>query len=228
MFQDQRVGDDEHQRNGQLAGLEQRRAGVAVEEGRDERDGLFDQASRPSFARQRPHVAIDEVRRDEGPDRGNGGGLGRREDALFPVDAKGRAARAVQKRHVMAADPGKAVKPAHDDDHQEQPPEGIGKARPDLAPAQPFALGQVLPDRPDQDRRHQHEARQKPRKHPRQEHPTDRDIGGRRIDDHDDRGWDQDAEGPCVADHPGGEVLGIAHLPHRRDDDGADGDHCRR
>ena len=39
---------------------------------------------------------------------------------------------------------------------------------------------------------------------------ADRGLGRGAVDDHDDRGRDQDAERAGVADHAGGEVLRVA------------------
>ena len=76
-----------------------------------------------------------------------------------------------------------------------------------------------------QDRHHQHQTGKQPRDDARKEHPADGNIRADGIDNHDDGGWDQDAERARVADHTGGEFLGVADLPHSGDDDRADGHH---
>ena len=87
MFQDQRVGDDEHQRDRQLTRLEQGVARVRVKKRRDQRDRLLDKAevALPLAFVEWPHIAVDKVRDKERIDRRNGGRLCRGEDAA--VDA---------------------------------------------------------------------------------------------------------------------------------------------
>ena len=61
VLQDQRVGDDEHQHDGQFAGLEQRAFRVRVPESRDRHGSRRRDEIAPAFLGKRAHIAIDEV-----------------------------------------------------------------------------------------------------------------------------------------------------------------------
>ena len=82
VLQDQRVGDDEHQRHGQFTRLKQRVLGVAVEERGDQGHRLLQQRQVlfTFGTAERPHVAIDKTGNQEGIDSSHGRGLGRGKD----------------------------------------------------------------------------------------------------------------------------------------------------
>ncbi len=209
MFQDQGVGDDEHQRDGQASGLKQRVAGVFVEEPGD--DGgrfLKHRALAVALVGQWPHVTIDECRHEERIDGRDGGRLCWGEQGLGQT--------------------GNAIDPDHDDNNQHQAPERIGKGRPDLAPALKVALGHVLDRRHHIDRDHQHDTSHDAGNDTGQEHAPDGDFDSRCIDDHDNGRRDQDAQRAGVTDHTSGEIFRVSNLLHGGDNDGADGHDGRR
>ena len=136
MLQDQRVGDDKHQRNRELACVQQCVARINMKEGRHKRLRLFKKrkVAMPVLACKRTDVTIDKHRCDKGIDRRNSRRLCGRKD------------RPCQARNT--------VDTHHDDDNQKQTPEGIAKAASHFTPAEPFALGHVADARHDIDRDH--------------------------------------------------------------------------
>ena len=162
------------------------------------------------------HVLVNEHRDDEGIDRAHRSGLGRRECAR--VDA------------------------AEHDDDQQQAPYRLAERGEALAPARlRHARIVVLPGaipRRDAEHRGEHQ----PRDHAGHEQLPDRSrkhalalgidrdaaAGRHRIDHHDDRRRDEDAERARGRDDAGAEPLGEALRHHRRQDDRADRHDRRR
>ncbi|MDT4839238.1 hypothetical protein FQZ97_730230 [compost metagenome] len=147
-------------------------------------------------------VAVDEHRHEQRVDGRHCGGFGRSEHA--------------------------AVDAAHDDRQQGQTPQGLAKCLEHLTER---CLGrrrelQLAGAPPDGD--HQHQAQHDARYHAGHEQAPDGDLGDRGVDHHHDRRRDQDAQRARVADHTGGELLGVAVLDHARDHDRTDRHHGGR
>ena len=199
VLQDQRIGDDEHQHDGQFAGLEQRPFRVGMPESRNGSPGEHETA--PAFLGKRSHIAIDEVRNEERVYRGHCGGFGRRENP--------------------------AIYAAQNDHDQQQAPERAPGRCSELTPARPGLTRKIAHTGGDIYADHQHAACDQARNDTGEEHASDRYIGGGCVDDHHDGGWNKNAQGACIADHAGGEFLRIPDLAHAGDNDGTDGNHGR-
>ena len=209
MLQDQRICDHEQQRDRQLACVKQCALRVSMKKRRHDGPGAVAQlngardlthrrsreAARLFFC-QGPHILVNEGRNEECVNRRDGSRFGWCEYA--------------------------AVDAAKDDDDQEEAPASLTARGNDLAPALPLTLGQVLDFGDYIDGGHEHETGQQSWNDPSQEHPTDRDLHRRCINDHYNGRRDQDAQCPCGTNDACGKVFGITHLTHAADDDRSD------
>ena len=205
MLQDQRVGDHKQQGDCQFARLKQRVFGVCVKEGCDQRIRLAherDLLAAIVLCRQRAHVFVNKAGDEEGIDRRHSRRFGWGEHT--------------------------AIDAAEDDHDQEQAPARFHAALHNLTKAVPFAFGQIFHLGHHIDGHHQHETCQKARDHTCKEHTAHGDFHRRGINHHHDGRRDQNTQGACVTDHTGGEFLGVAHLTHACDHDGANRHNSRR